>query len=200
MKNKPLLLLLILSLLIGGFACGTKNKLGETIAPVFLVVNAIEPLYITPVYNLPKHFGDVNFNGEPVDEIVQVTLVNEFKNPTAFTPSSYQDIIVSSYRVSFVRTDGGVDAPAAFEKYVGYRVPAGETATIGKLVILNAQQKLQPPLEYLQPWSLGFEPTTNYISITCKALIEFSGETVTGEEVFTSGFVMITFMDYPDSE
>ena len=200
MKNKPLLLLLILSLLMGGFACGTKNKLGETIAPVFLVVNTIQPLHISPVYNLPKHFGDVNFNGEPLDEIVGVTLVNEFKNPTAVTPSSYQDIIVTSYRVSFVRTDGGVDVPDAFQKSISYRVPSGGTTTIDKLVILKAHQKIQPPLEYLQPWSVGFEPTTNYISITCQVLIEFSGETVTGEEVFASGYIMITFMDYADSE
>lgn len=200
MKNKYLGLLLILSLLIGGFACGTKNKLGETIAPVYLVVNGIEPLHTTPVSSLPKHFGDVNYNGEPLDEIVRVTLANEFKDPAAVTPTSYQDIIVTNYRVSFVRTDGGVNVPDAFQQSTSYQVPAGGTATIEDLVILKAHQKLQPPLEYLQPWSLGFEPTTNYISITCNALIELSGETVTGEKVCASGFVMITFMDYPDRE
>lgn len=200
MKNKPLLILLILFLLIGGFACGTKNKLGETVAPVFLVVNGIQPLHITPVYNLPKHFGDVNFYGEPIDEIVLVTLANEFKDPLSVIPTSYQDILVRSYRVSFVRTDGGIDVPDAFERPTSYRVPAGGTATIDKLVILKAHQKIQPPLEYLQPWSLGFEPTTNYFSITCKVLIEFNGETVTGEEVFASGYIMITFMDYADIE
>jgi len=200
MKNKPLLLLLVLSLLLGGLACGTKNKIGETVAPVYLVVSAIQPLHTTPVLSLRKHFGDVNFNGEPLDEVVLVELANEFKNPMAVTPSSYQDIIVSSYRVSFVRTDGGIDAPDAFEESINYRVPSGETISIDKLVILKAHQKLQPPLEYLQPWSLGFEPSTNYISIACEALIEFSGETVTGEKVFASGSFMITFMDYSDSE
>jgi len=200
MKNKSLMLLLILSFLIGGFACGTKNKLGETVAPVFLVVDAIEPLHFTPVYNLAKHFGDVNFNGEPLDEIVQVTLSNEFKNPAAVTSSSYQDIYVQSYRVSFLRTDGGADVPDSFERTISYRIRAGETATINKLVILKAHQKLQPPLEYLQPWSLGFEPTTNYFSITCQVFLEFTGETVTGEEVYASGTFMITFMDYADSE
>lgn len=200
MKNKPLLLLVILSLLLAGFACGTKNKIGETVAPVYLVVSAIQPLHTTPVLSLRKHFGDVNFNGEPLDEVVLVELANEFKDPMAVTPSSYQDIIVSSYRVSFVRTDGGIDAPDAFEESINYRVPSGETISIDKLVILKAHQKLQPPLEYLQPWSLGFEPSTNYISIACEALIEFSGETVTGEKVFASGSFMITFMDYSDSE
>ncbi len=200
MKNKPLPLLLILSLLIGGFACGTKNKIGETVAPVFLVVSAIQPLHITPVYNLSKHFGDVNFNGQPLDEVVLVELTNDFKDPLTVTPSSYQDIIVTSYRVSFVRTDGGIDAPAAFQEVINYRIPCGETISIDRLVILKAHQKLQPPLEYLQPWSVGFEPSTNYISIACKALLEFSGETVTGEQVFASGSFMITFMDYSDSE
>ena len=170
-------------------SCSTKNEIGETKAPVYLVVTNITAGMIP--------FGDIrNDVGMIYDETVSVEFRNEFKNPDYPTYSSYTDIVVTHYRVSFTRTDGGKEAPAGFDANVNFHIPSNDSTLIYGVVILRSHQKTQPPIGFLQPDSLGFEPATNYTSIGCRAWLEFSGATFAGDKVFASGSIDVTFYDY----
>ena len=187
--KKYFLSLAPLIIMIAICSCSTKNEIGETKAPVYLLITNISPA------SFP--FGDIRDDaGRIYDETISVEFRNEFKNPDYPTYSSYTDIVITKYRISFIRTDGGRDAPAGFEAAVNFHVPSNGYSLIHGIVVLHAHQKTQPPIGFLQPDSLGFEPSTNFTSIGCKALLEFSGATFAGDEVFASGTIDVTFYDY----
>jgi hypothetical protein len=181
----PVILCIILYL---GSGCTGQNKEAETIAPVVFSVDTIEPATAS--------FGDIITKGIVYDDAVEVTLSDNVKDPEALLSSHFADILVTSYRVSFERIDGGTDVPAGFEHDISYRVPANGTTSISNLVVVKAGQKLQPPIGYLL--SQGVEPVTNYPYISCNIHIEFTGETEAGYKVYARGSVPITFADYAD--
>jgi len=187
MKKIWLLPMVLLPLFYLCWGCTGQNKEASTIAPVVLSVDSIIPT--------TSPFGDVRTN---VDDTVEVTLSNHLKDPDATSPTHFADVIVTSYRVSFTRTDGGTAVPSGFEQAITYRVPANGSTTITGLVVVKAYQKLYEPLGYLM--SLGYEPSTNLPTISCNIIIEFTGETEAGYKVYAKGSVPITFAAYPDSQ
>lgn len=186
--------LLLLTIAIS--ACSTKNEVGETKAPVFLVISQIVQEY--------SPFGDIiTSDGKLLDETVSVEFLNQVKNPNVYatdplTQSRYTDIVIKSYRISYSRTDSGHAAPDGFDEAVNIHVPTNGFSIANGVIILHAHQKLQPPISFLQPYNLGFEPSTNYTAIKCRALLEFSGESLAGDKVYASGSIEITFTDYAD--
>jgi hypothetical protein len=185
----PLLLVIVIT------ACSTNNDIGETKAPVYLVVHNI---------SAGSHpFGDIiSSDGIIFDDTVNVEFQNRVKDPDVLltprlTNSTYTDIVVNNYRVYFSRTDGGTVAPDGFESAMNFYVRTNSYAATN-LVLIHAHQKSQPPISFLQPYNLGFEPSTNYTCITCRSFLEFWGETFAGEKVFAKGAIEITFADYGD--
>ena len=190
MKKIWLLPMVLLPLFYLCWGCTGQNKEASTIAPVVLSVDSITPT--------TSPFGDVVTNGVAYDDTVEVTLSDHLKDPDATSATHFADVIVTSYRVSFTRTDGGTAVPSGFEQAITYRVPANGSTTITGLVVVKADQKLQGPLGYLI--SLGYDPSTGLPSISCNITIEFTGVTEAGYKVYAKGSVPITFADYADSQ
>lgn len=183
-----LLPVMLCAILCSNSGCTGRNKEAETIAPVVFSVDSIVSA------NSP--FGDIITAGVIYDDTVEVTLSDHVKDPEALLTSHFADILVTSYRVTFERTDGGTDVPAGFEHDISCRVPANGNTRIFGLVVVKAGQKLQPPIGYLH--SQGVEPSTNYPTISCNIHVEFTGETEAGYKVYASGSIPITFADYVD--
>jgi hypothetical protein len=192
--RKILFSLSLLSLAIVITACSTNNDIGETKAPVYLTITNITPG--------SQPFGDViSSDGVIYDDTVNVAFQNSVKDPNVLPTaqlynSSYTDIVVKKYRVYFSRTDGGTVAPDGFEAAMNLQVRTNSSSVINSLTLIHAHQKSQPPISFLQPYNLGFEPSTNYTSITCRAYLEFWGETFAGNQVYAEGDIEITFADY----
>ncbi len=171
-------------------ACNSRYD--EVASPVWLTVSAIEPAS-TP-------FGDVYDSelGSFMPDTVKVTLAAHFSNQsTPPTGTAFTTIQVTSYRVTFQRTDDGVEIPAGFQQALTATVTAGGGETIiDGLTIVRADQKLQPPLYYLTPFSYGFEPGTGYTTIACNCIIDFYGHTLAGDAVSASAGIGINFADY----
>jgi hypothetical protein len=133
---------------------------------------------------------------------VKLTLTAHFANQNnPPTSSPYSTVQVTSYRVTFVRTDAGNDVPAGFQQALTASVTAGGGDTVIEgLTICRADQKLQPPLYYLTPFSYGFEPGTGYTAISCNCIIDVYGQTLAGDEVFASGAIAVNFGDWANEE
>jgi hypothetical protein len=185
----------ILSLIV--FLPGCNNNFDEADSPVFITVASVEG------DSEPGPFGDVYNDVVPgfFPHTVKVTLsahTNNQANPP--TGTAYTTVQLSSYRVTFYRTDAGADVPAGFQQALTATVVAGTDTVIGGLTICRADQNLQPPLYYLTPFSYGFEPGTGFTAISCNCVIDFWGHTLAGDPVSATGTVAINFGDWANEE
>ena len=149
--------------LLAGSCSEPPGGMGKS--PVFLTAENGEDLWALwfDVYNsaLPGGVGD---------EMFQITIKSNYKNPDL--TSSYADVVIQEYHVSYYRPDGKQPVPAPFMLQLTSTVPAGESKTINTLV-LRRDAKLRSPLKELV---LG--GGEGYIDLV--AVIDFYGEDLMG--------------------
>lgn len=114
-------------------------------------------------------------------------------DPASLTgPSHYNDITVTRYVVSYMRTDGrnaeGVDIPYSFEGNLSVVVPIDSTVSVS-FVIVREVAKLEPPLVGLQEWrDAGV--------VNCTAKVDFYGQDQVGETIKATGYLTVYFANY----
>jgi len=107
-------------------------------------------------------------------------------------PSSYNDITLTRYIVSYSRSDGnnveGVDIPYAFEGHLSTMVAVGESTDIN-FTIVRAIAKDEPPLVNLQTGRAD-----GVLTVTAK--VDFYGHDQASRNVTVSGYLTIHFANY----
>jgi len=187
-SRRAVLVACVLSLVILP-AC--NSRFDDVASPVWFTVTSVEPA--------SDPFGDVydNVLGSFMPDTVKVTFEAFVADQIDPASSPYNTVQITSYRVTFMRTDDGVEVPAGFDQGLSVSVVAeGGEVEVNNLTIVRADQKLQPPLYYLTPFSYGFEPSTGYTTVACTCIIDFYGHTVGGEQVSASAAIGINFADY----
>jgi hypothetical protein len=110
--------------------------------------------------------------------------------------STYNDITVTRYVVSYSRTDGksvpGTDVPYPFEGSLSTIVRVGSTSSVS-FVIVREVAKMEPPLIDLV--DLGSE-----VVLSCTAKVEFYGHDITNRTVKATGYLTVYFANYADDE
>jgi hypothetical protein len=108
------------------------------------------------------------------------------------TPTSNNQVTISSYSVSYRRNDGrntpGVDVPFPFSGAVTTTVVPGGTATIGFEIVRHVA-KLESPLVQL---------ATNPDIITTIADVTFYGKDLVGNDITVTGSIQIDFGNFGD--
>jgi hypothetical protein len=125
----------------------------------------------------------------------EVTFENEFLQlgPGAGIrpPSFMNDIIVTQYRVDFVRANSrntpGIDVPFGVDGVMNVRVPVNGTATAPILIVRHVAKR-EPPLSAL---SFGSEGV-----LTANAQIRFFGHDIAGRNVTAVGFIEVHFGNF----
>lgn len=131
--------------------------------------------------------------GSFFNDNVQATVENIPKNGRFDeTGSRFNDVILESYEVQYVRSDGrnteGVDVPFRFTGPLNTVVLAGFTAPVS-FVVVRHQAKREPPL-------LNMAGGGGSELLTVTANFTLYGHTTAGKAVSTTGRVMITFADF----
>lgn len=131
--------------------------------------------------------------GSIFNDNVEAVVENVPKNGgTTDTGSKFNDVILESYEVQYVRSDGrnteGVEVPFRFTGPLSQIVPAGATAAVS-FVVVRHQAKREPPLLNMAG-SGGSELLTVFGNFT------LYGHTTAGKAVSTTGRIMITFADF----
>ena len=172
---------LVGGMLVSLLACSESNR---NTAPVELVATATEKATTIDVLAPP----------DPT-QIAEI-LVRAFQKQQSSTiPSDprFLDVLLSAYRVSYIRTDGGKTVPSSYTVNTDQLI-----ALDGAAVPLNIFIALQPgainnaPFAALLPTNGGIDPETNRRNVNMDVRVELFGQTLSGQNVYTSTRFPIT--------
>jgi hypothetical protein len=108
-------------------------------------------------------------------------------------PSSFADITVTSYAVTYFRADGrnveGVDIPYGFGGQVSIRVPVGVSTPLG-FIVVRESAKQEPPLVNI------LQAGTRAEVLAMTARIDFYGHDGSNKKVKATGYLPIYFANY----
>jgi len=108
------------------------------------------------------------------------------KNPTAV--GQYNQVRLTRYAVSYVRTDGGKQVPEPFTRNLDVLLPAQPS-----FVLLQSAAINQAPFAALLPVNGGRDPDTGRTSIQMDIVFQVFGETLAGESVSGTTRVPLEF-------
>ena len=124
-----------------------------------------------------------------------VTFENEFlqlgPGANIRPPSFMNDIIVTQFRVDFVRANNrntpGIDVPFGVDGVMNVRVPVNSSVSAPILIVRHVAKR-EPPLSEL---SFGSEGV-----LTANAQIRFFGHDIAGRNVSAVGFLEVHFANF----
>jgi hypothetical protein len=186
MSAKTKTLVATAMLLVAAGSCNVSD-LQEDAAPVTLVLSSTQNI---SRFDLAGNAPNSTACNDPV-ALVQFEVIT--KNPTPGTigvpPGTpvdprFNTVQMRSYRVSYVRTDGGRQVPAPFVRSLSAQIlPGGAPAGIDNLVLVQADALNQAPFAALLPNNGGRDPETGRPVVQMDIIIEAFGETLAGENV-----------------
>lgn len=168
---------LVIAVAVVSLSC--SNEFTGSASPVDLVVTNDQDLLVIDLAGNPSP------ENEACDrDVGEIKIRAILKNPNPNVDQRFNDVRISRYRVSYVRTDGGTLVPAPFVRSIDLLVPAtGETADLGRFVVLQSEAVLQQPFAALFPQNGGRDPETGRRVVRMDVIMDFFGETLSGTNV-----------------
>jgi len=151
---------------------GCSGELTDSGSPVLLVVTntqTISQIDLAGGTGCTDTIGTINMQVIP-------------KNTTV--TGNFVQVRVTRYRVSYQRTDGGSQVPAAFVRSTDQLIGSGSTAALSGFVILEADATNQAPFVALLPQNGGRDPVTGRPVVKMDVIVEIFGETLGGDRVY----------------
>lgn len=172
-------LMTLATLLVAGLILSCQGS-GEEPAPVDLVASWESPIHV------------VDFNDAacpPLGEIeLRVIPKGTFEN------TNFLDVQLTAYRVSYRRRDGGTLVPESFTRTTSMLIPAdGQANELGSFLAFQPSAINQAPFAALFPVNGGVDPETGRRQVDLDVIIDFYGETLSGEDVTARAQNAITF-------
>jgi hypothetical protein len=104
------------------------------------------------------------------------------------------DVRITTYRVSYVRTDGGKVVPASFVRSISTLLTVGGgTQTVSNFTVFDAAAFSQAPFPSLLTQNGGVDPETGKRTVQMDVIVEVFGQTLAGEDVSGSTRFPLTF-------
>ncbi len=152
-----------------------SSEISKSASPVELVVTNTQQLQ-----HIDLQPGAANCNANVGTIDIRAIL----KNPAGDVSQRFNDVRIRSYRVSYIRTDGGTHVPAPFTRSIDLLVPASGAATaLGQFVILQSDSVTQAPFVSLLPTNGGRDVETGRSIIRMDVIVQLFGETLAGSNV-----------------
>lgn len=129
---------------------------------------------------------DATYTGKTTFDTHWVTITSTYKNPSL--ASTFADVYLSEYRVTYYRLDGSTKVPDPFTVQFTGVVPAGGTLD-HETVVVTKEAKLKPPLREL---AFGGGEGIIYMN----AVIEYFGEDLMGNKVSVKYVLPIQAADW----
>jgi len=170
--------LLLLSLML--VSCG-ESVGGNGKSPVFLVASGGD------VVGMQIDVYDPTYPGGVADDFFEVTIKSIYKNQSDPPNTTFADVILQEYRVTYYRADGNTNVPDPFLVQLSGIIPAGGEYELN-LLLVRSDAKLKSPLK-----ELAFGGGEGEIHL--QAVIDFFGEDLMGNHVSTTMVVIIDALD-----
>lgn len=174
-KKKTLSLLLLTTVATFAFSC-TSNELTNSAAPVELIASNVQELQLIDLAGDPT--GDPDKDCDK--DIGKISLVTRLKNPVGEN-QSFNDVKVTRYRVSYVRTDGGTVVPASFVRSIDLLLAPGTATELGSFLVFQPDAIIQAPFASLL--RNGRDAETNRPFVRLDVIMDFFGQTLAGANV-----------------
>lgn len=114
-------------------------------------------------------------------------------NPGNPVDDRFNDILLRSYRVTYVRTDGGHQVPEAFVRTISGTLTGTLGSTLNNFQAFPPGAFDQAPFAALLPQNGGRDPETGKPFVQLDTIIEVFGETLAGERVSGTARAPLTF-------
>ena len=174
--KKTLSLLLVVAMATFALSC-TSNEITNSAAPVELIASNTQDLQLIDLSGDPV--GDTEL--DCARDIGVIQLQARLKNPIGDTNQAFNDVKVTRYRVTYVRTDGGTVVPASFVRSIDLLLSPGTPATLGSFLIVQPDAIRQAPFASLI--SNGRDAETLRPFVRMDVIMDFFGETLAGADV-----------------
>ncbi|MFC1852604.1 hypothetical protein ACFL27_20595 [candidate division CSSED10-310 bacterium] len=201
--KKMFRLLIILGLVILPVGCGDL-EVAKTTSPVWLDVVQMEYMGEDATSTWVAEIDVCDWDKQNewcayYDEFVAVTFLCQTVDPDWTQGwSPYLDVHIEHIRISFFRTDGGMNVPGTFDLFTTMYCQF-DALTTHEVKILHADQKLEPPLIWLNAvHSIGYEPETGNLIIKGYCVMQFWGKDNAGFNVYTEAKFPVQFADWAD--
>lgn len=167
-------------------SCKESNRQSSPVMLVMSTVQTLQRIDLKPgAQNCDQNIGTVNIQ----NLLVQNT------NPSENLPtnSTLDDVRITSYRISYRRTDGGTSVPASFTRSISLVVPLGGTGNLGTFLAFQTDALNQAPFAALLPQNGGRDPQTGRSVVQMDITLEVFGETLAGERVSAATRIPLDF-------
>lgn len=163
---------LAVALAAASFSC--NNEFTRSASPVELIVTNTQAI----------HRIDLNRTATGCNVNVGEILIEARLKAPSGADQRFNDVRVTRYRVSYVRTDGGTQVPAPFVRSIDLLISAGGgSSSLGSFLILQSDAIGQSPFASLIPTNGGRDPETGRTVVTMDVVVEVFGETLAGTNV-----------------
>ncbi len=187
-------------------SCGDAGGRAKDNNPVMLIITGISPSLVTSdVVDEDVDAGVYSIVADTVNVGLEIRQLDPDGGDFA-GEGTYISVMIEEYHVEFERTDTGSAVPAPFSNDLSVFIEPGggqEGGEEGALItceVVRADQKLMPPLIYLNPYrSYGYEPDTGLEIIHGTIHITVIGKTIAGRRISVSGSVPVEFANWAES-
>jgi hypothetical protein len=161
------------------------SDLGKKNGPVTLIVTATQTLQRI----------DLEGSANGCDQNIATVEIRSLPLQGGNVPidNRFNDVILTSYRVSYVRTDGGHQVPEPFVRSTTGTISGGSAGSLNGLQAFVPNALNQAPFAALLPQNGGADPETGKPFVQMDILLEVFGETIAGERVSGSTRIPLDF-------
>jgi hypothetical protein len=159
---------------VAALVFGCSGDINRSSSPVELVV--------TNTQNLNRF--DLLVGAANCDQDVGSVLMQAIVKNSATADNRFNDVRITRYRVSYVRTDGGHAVPATFVRSIDTLLTAnGGNTALSKFLVVESDALNQAPFASLLPVNGGRDPETGRPVVKMEIVLEVFGQTLAGENV-----------------
>jgi hypothetical protein len=161
---------------------GCSSDLTKSASPVALIASNTQTISRVDLIggaNCDKSLGVIH---------LQATEKNPGENA-----STFNQVRITGYHVSYVRTDGGKLVPAPFDRAMDSLISTGSTSDVSGFIALLPEALFQAPFAALFPQNGGKDPDTGLSTIRMNIVVDIFGQTLAGEKVSASTVMPVDF-------
>ncbi|HEV2721869.1 MAG TPA: hypothetical protein VG323_17750 [Thermoanaerobaculia bacterium] len=168
------------------FSCKEVNRANAPVQLIVTTQQSLQRLDLKPgAANCDQNIGTVT--------IKNFLIQNTQPPPNLPLNSTLDDVKITSYRISYTRTDGGTSIPAPFTRSISLSVPLNATGDLGTFLAFQPDALSQAPFAALLPQNGGRDPQTGRPVVQMDVTLEVFGETLAGDRVSGSTRIPLDF-------
>lgn len=175
---------LLIAVVAAAGITGCSNDLNRNAAPVELVATNSQNLHVLDLA------GGTRCN----ETVATVNLQAFTKNADQISDQTFNQVRITRYQVSYVRTDGGKIVPASFVRSIDNLItPGGAPSAVSNFQAFEVDALSHAPFQSLFPNNGGRDPETGRPLVSMDAILDVFGETLAGERVSARTRVPLDF-------